>query len=657
MKILARPPALTRPAVPGARRPGAPPGAPAPRWALPLAVLGGTALVAVRAAALGQWIVDDAAVTFAYVRSVGEGLGPVQQAGAPPVEGYSNPAWLVLLLAGRVLGLFDHGAWFGVSDLALFPKALALACVAATLACVAGAARVAAPGRAWLVVLGTGGLLAANESYVVWCFSGLENSLYGLLAAALALLLVRALTGRGAGGPGLACGAAALALAAALTRPDGAVLAAAYPLTVLLARRQGALRAAVLSCAVFATGYGAFLLWRRAAFGRWVPNTAVAKSQRPPDLAEVAKAGELLGYAGWALVLVCAACAGLVLGRPGPARRVTAGLCVPLALTLLAYGALARDWMPLYRFATPVWVLGSALAALAVTVVAAEARPRARALLGCALAGGLALSLAGQEARGAGFRHEPTLSMCWVADRYGRTFDTYADRLGLRPGATVALPDLGGTLLTSRLRVVDIAGLTDRRIADAYAAHDKDGLARYVLSAVRPELVHTHGAWPAKSGLTDARLTAAGYVPLYREEDGGGDYVRAAAVPGGARRVAAVRAWAEPRLDRMNRAKQHERGHLGACGPRLLPPRLTPPTPASRPAPPPPQDASRGETRPIPLAPLTPPAPVVPVAWDAPYEGDPRGETRPIPLARLQPPAPVVPVTWGSASIPREVQL
>ncbi|MFI7383092.1 hypothetical protein, partial [Streptomyces sp. NPDC049813] len=584
MKILTRPPAPSRPAVPGARRPGAPPGGPARRWALPLAVLGGTALVAVRAAALGQWIVDDAAVTFAYVRSVGEGLGPVQQAGAPPVEGYSNPAWLALLLAGRVLGLFDHGAWFGVSDLALFPKALALACVAGTLACVGAAARVALPARAWPVVLGTGALLAANESYVVWCFSGLENSLYGLLAAALALLLVRAVPGRDPGGPGLACGAACLALLAALTRPDGAVLAAAHPLAMLLLRGRSALRTALLSCGVFAAGYGAFLLWRHAEFGRWVPNTAVAKSQRPPGLAEVAKAGELLGYAGWALVLVCVACAGLALGRPGPVRRVLAALCVPLVLTLLAYGALARDWMPLYRFATPVWVLGSAVAALAVTAVAGEARPRARALLGCALAGGLALSLAGQQARGAGFRHEPTLSMCWVADRYGRTFDAYADRLGLRPGATVALPDLGGTLLTSRLRVVDVAGLTDRRVADAYAAHDRGALVRYVLDEVRPELVHTQGAWPAKSGLTGARLAAAGYVPLYREGNGG-DYVLAAAVPGGARRVDAVRAWAKPRLDRMNHAKRHERGHLGDCGPRLLPPHPAPP--AAAPAPPP----------------------------------------------------------------------
>ncbi|MEV5608307.1 hypothetical protein [Streptomyces sp. NPDC052225] len=568
MKILNRPQDHpSRSLLPAARRPGAPPGsrAAARPWATAAAVAAGTALVGWRAAGLGQWIVDDAAVTFAYVRSVGDGLGPVQQAGAGPVEGYSNPAWLALLLVGRALGLFDHGAWFGVADLALFPKALALVCVAGTLACVGGIARVALPERAWLVVLGTGGLLAASYAYVVWCFSGLENSLYGLAAAALALLLVR----RGAG-TGPACAAAGLALLAALTRPDGAVLAAAYPAVALLLRRRAAVRDVLVHCAVFAAGYGGFLLWRHATFGLWVPNTAVAKAQQAPDTAEFAKVGELIGYAGWALVLVCAGCAGLVLARPGPVRRAAGVLCVPLALSLFAYGALAPDWMPLYRFATPVWVLGSAVAALTVTAAWRSARVRGRVLLGCALGGALTLSLAGQGVRDEQFRAEPTLSMCWVAERYGRTFTAYADRLALRPGATVVLPDLGGTLLTSRLRVVDLAGLTDRRIASAYASGDRAGVRGYVLDEVRPALLHAHAAWVGRTGLTPARLAAAGYVPLYREENGG-DFVLASAVPGGAERIAAVRAWAKPRIDRMRHLKHAERGYLGGCGSRLVP--------------------------------------------------------------------------------------
>ncbi|MGW7084083.1 hypothetical protein ACWGH2_11385 [Streptomyces sp. NPDC054871] len=535
------------------------------RWADPAAVALATLLIAWRASALGQWIVDDAAITFAYARSVDEGLGPVQQPGADPVEGYSNPSWLALLLIGRRLGLFDHGALLGVSDLVLYPKALALLCTAGTLACVAVAARSVLPGRAWALTLLTGGVLAANLSYVAWSFSGLENPLYALTAAATGALLVRAAVRGTLLRPAVAATAGALALLAALTRPDGAVLAAAYPVTVLLFLRRDrlarAVRAVALSCGTFALPYAVFLLWRRATFGLWVPNTAVAKAQKPPRLGQLAATGELLTYGGWALALIGAACVGIALARPGPSRRALAALLVPLALTLIAYGVLGRDWMALYRFATPVWVLAATAFALAAGTVWRTEGPRARALTGCALAGALLLSVTGQAAQDRKFTGRPTLSMCYVAERYGHTFNAYAGYLGLRD-ATVALPDLGGTLLTSRLRVLDLAGLTDRRLADAYAAGDTAALRHHVLDEVRPELLHVHAAWTGKTGLTEPRLTAAGYVPLYREGNGG-DYVRRDAVRDPAR-IGALRERVRPALDAMV-AEMRPAG----CGPAL----------------------------------------------------------------------------------------
>lgn len=535
------------------------------RWADPAAVTLATLLVAWRASALGQWIVDDAAITFAYARSVDEGLGPVQQPGADAVEGYSNPSWLALLVVGRRLGLFDHGALLGVSDLVLYPKALALLCTAGVLACVAVTARAVLPGRAWAVTLLAGAVLAANLSYVAWSFSGLENPLYALTAAATGALLVRAAVRGTLLRPAVAATAGALTLLAALTRPDGAVLAAAYPLTALLFLRKDhlvrAARAVALSCGTFALPYAVFLLWRRAAFGLWVPNTAVAKAQKPPRLGQLAATGELLTYGGWALALIGAACAGIALARPGPPRRALAALLVPLALTLVAYGVLGRDWMALYRFATPVWVLAATALALAAATLWRAEGPRARALVGCALAGALLLSVTGQAAQNSRFVDRPTLSMCFVAERYGHTFNAYASYLGLRD-ATVALPDLGGTLLTTRLRVVDVAGLTDRRVADAYAAGDTAALRRYVLSEVRPELLHVHAAWTAKTGLTESRLLAAGYVPLYREGNGG-DYVRADAVRDPAR-ITALRESVGPVLDAMV-AEMRPAG----CGPTL----------------------------------------------------------------------------------------
>lgn len=62
------------------------------------------------------------------------GLGPFSSPDAAVVEGYSNPAWLAVLIAGRLLGLFDRGAWFGVPDYVAYPKAVALLCCAGVFA-------------------------------------------------------------------------------------------------------------------------------------------------------------------------------------------------------------------------------------------------------------------------------------------------------------------------------------------------------------------------------------------------------------------------------------------------------------------------------------------------------------------------------------------
>ncbi|MCZ4096547.1 MULTISPECIES: hypothetical protein [Streptomyces] len=534
----------------------------------PAAVLAGAVLVGVQALRLGQWIVDDAAITYAYARSIDEGYGPAQQAGAPPVEGYSNPAWLALLVAGRRLRLFDHGALFGVSDLVWFPKALALLCVIGMLAAVSFAARAVLPGRGWTVTLLAGAAMAGNVSLVVWLFSGLENPLYGLAVTTLAALLARSVARDALLRPGTAVVAGLLALLAALTRPDGIIYAAAYPLTtLLLARRRRMARAIALSTATIALPYATHLLWRHAEFGRWVPNTAVAKAQRAPDLAGLARTTELLSFAGWTLVLAALGCTAAALARPGPGRRALLAVLVPLALALTAYGTLQRDWMALYRFATPVWTLAAFAGALAAVTVWDRERPRGRAVLASALLVGSVLSLAGQRPRAAEFQADPTLSMCYVADRYGRLFNTYADRLALPPDAGLLLPDLGGTLLTSRLRITDLAGLTDPAIADAYAANDTSRLRSYVFDTVRPTFIHVHHPWPAISGLTPAALTAHGYVPLSTRTDTG-DWIRRAAVPDPTR-LTALQHTTLPAIPRSTHLRATTPTH--PCGPRLTP--------------------------------------------------------------------------------------
>ena len=98
------------------------------QWGWVLAAAVPTVLTGLHAAFYGQWIVDDAGLSFAYARSLATGAGPVLQAGSVPVEGFSNPTWVAVLAVGRALHLFDHGSWFGTPDLVLYPKLVALLC-------------------------------------------------------------------------------------------------------------------------------------------------------------------------------------------------------------------------------------------------------------------------------------------------------------------------------------------------------------------------------------------------------------------------------------------------------------------------------------------------------------------------------------------------
>jgi len=204
-------------------------------WAVAAAVP--TALTGLHWTYYGQWIVDDAGLTFAYARSLATGAGPVLQPGAEPVEGYSNPAWLAVLTVGRWLGVFDQGTWFGMSDLVVFPKFAALVCCFGVFAAMFAIAAIVTA-RPVMVTLVAGSATAAVPSWAIWTTSGLENALFAFAVMAIAAVLARAV----AAGTPLAVNTAVttgvLAALAALTRPDGVAYAAAFPLAVVLLRQH-----------------------------------------------------------------------------------------------------------------------------------------------------------------------------------------------------------------------------------------------------------------------------------------------------------------------------------------------------------------------------------------------------------------------------------
>ncbi len=478
------------------------------RWAALAAVASGVLLLAWQAARYGNWVVDDAGITFAYARSVADGAGPVLQPGADPVEGFSDPTWLSVLVVGKWLHLFDHGAIFGISDLVLYPKAIALLCCAGILiACYIAARRVSR----WpaVVTFVTGVVLASIPSFVIWCFSGLENSLFALAACVLAVHLFLAVLDQRLWTPSVAVTAGAIAAFAALTRPDGMIYLAAYPLvSVILVRRAAwltAVRHVLYSIAGFAIPFGAYLLWRITEFGRLVANTAVAKNQAMPTVHDLTRAGDLVTYAGAPAVIAAVGVVGIALAAPSKWRNGVVALLVPLALAMIAYCVLRADWMAQFRFATPVWALAAFVVVISAAEVLERLRTRGRVLVALTLVATLVPSGAALADSAASYRADSDVPLCWIALRFGRYFNGYADILGLRQGTLLA-PDMGGSSLTSRLQLIDLGGLADSQIADIYAGKGSTTLADYVFEDRKPTFVHTHGVW-LESGLTaDPRM-------------------------------------------------------------------------------------------------------------------------------------------------------
>jgi hypothetical protein len=489
------------------------------------AVLVPTLLVALHALVYGAWIVDDAAITFAYARSVAEGAGPVLQPGAPPVEGYSNPMWLALLVVAKWLGLFDQGTWFGVPDYVAFPKALALAFCATTFGALYVAARALVPRPALLAGI-AGCVTAVVPSFVIWSMSGLENSLLAAAVTWIAAVIVTAAARGRLLSTRVAAACGLLAALAALTRPDGAIYVAAFPAAVLLLARQPrrtALIATSVSVTVFAIPVVLYLAWRWSTFHLLLANTAVAKAQGLPDLAALQMPLRLAYYMGGVVALFGAAVVVAALRRQQDRRGLVA-LLLPLLLAVLAFTVLKQDWMGQHRFATPVWPL----AALAITAGTAVTWPtaglRARRVMTASVAVSTLVAVAMFAVGAAEFRGRPTVPVCSVAQYSGWMINGYASILGLASG-TVVTPDVGGAALVGRLRILDLAGLTDSGIARRWAAQDMPGLRDDVFAA-RPEFIETHHDWSTKTGLVRDPRLADEYAEVRRTSPTDGMWVR-----------------------------------------------------------------------------------------------------------------------------------
>jgi len=328
------------------------------RWLLLAAAIGA---LGAHAGYYYPFFSDDALITLRYSRRFAQGLGLTWTDGER-VEGYTDLLWVLLNVPSTWLGA-DALTWARALD--FIGGALAVWAVAAG----TGDVRTPDPWR-----LFSGGLLVALASPIaVWSEAGLEHGfMFGVQGWCL-VLAMRGLEVRpGATRNLLAAGALGGALV--LLRADGMVLVGALGLGLLLAQpgRDG-LRRMVVFGLLPAALLGGQLLFRRAYYGTWVPNTALAKVSFNFERLMLGLTHLGNGLLALVVMVVAVAAALTVIVRAGVPRR---RWLPPLAMAVIwcAYlvsvgGDIFPGWRQLALAVVPLALLvAEAASALAPTL-------------------------------------------------------------------------------------------------------------------------------------------------------------------------------------------------------------------------------------------------------------------------------------------------
>lgn len=395
-------------------------------------------------------VIDDAYITFRYARNLARGLGLVYNAGER-VEGYTDFLWTVLVAGGLKLHLDPHL----VTRLLGGGSALGALVVVWALALRLHPGRLVPPIATWL--------LASSATFVGYAMSGLETAFFVflILLGSWQLLVERDQSDR------FPWSGLVYALAA-LTRPEAPLY---FGIAVLALGRRAFGRQNSIRVVVFLSIVAGHVLWRRAYYGAWLPNTLHAKTGG--DRAEQAQAG--LAYLRAYVEATGPVLVGGLVGVVVAVRRSTWLRSLILATALAGAAsvvALGGDWMPLWRFMAPVEPfvfllidLGFRSVAEPNPEVSPSPRRAARFARGAAWAA-LAVYTA-VAASGAGDRLRTQLSALALEqqgwDESAFPVARWFARRG-QPGR-LALGDIGYVGWATDYPILDILGLVDAEIA------------------------------------------------------------------------------------------------------------------------------------------------------------------------------------------------
>lgn len=464
------------------------------------------AVLTLHALSFGSYIADDAAISLTYARNFARGDGLVLVPGDAPVEGYSNPLWVLLLALGAWAGGAAHPEWL--------LKGLGLIFAACTVLLSVRLAR-RAYGRPPAEILWIApAVIATSTPFAFWSVAGLENPLYAGLLTLSALLYLGELDS-----PHRSPIGSALALVAlALTRPEGVAFAAVFLVHRLLVRAR---RTATWTL-VFIGCYAGFLLWRYWYFSAWLPNTFYAKigDRHLGELLVYALSPDdpgrsyLVRFGAVFATLVALAAVGLLSRAHGRASLLLAGIAAAQALFVLYVGG---DWWPGDRFVTPVIPLLAVLAQRGVQRVL-DALRLTHGRLAVAAVAAIACAVPNVEALAGFWRTDPD-RLISLRSRLARARTVRAlSAIAHVPDPTYLEPDIGGPSLAG-LRVIDLGMLADVHLARFH--YYPPFFRQYIFEERKPDFIRTHSGWSRASRLATYPELRRDYLAVTEERSKG----------------------------------------------------------------------------------------------------------------------------------------
>jgi len=274
---------------------------------------------------------DDAMISMTYARNLAEGNGLTWHPDSPPVEGFTNPLWTVLMAAVHVLPIHESKTSLAVM-FANIPLLLVLMMLASRISEELKPGDTAARSLS-AVLAGT------YYGMAYWSLRGMEVGLMSVLvlwAFLLVLRMARETT------PMRALSLCGVLVLLVLLRMDGVV-----PGLVLAAGAYWMMKGRVCTCMPIAmacfmgAALGVLTIWRHQYYGEWLPNTYYLKLTGAPLLERWGRGLRVLTDVLWQHLWWPLALSLFELFRAQRTRRMNKGALVAFTLFVVqcAYSA------------------------------------------------------------------------------------------------------------------------------------------------------------------------------------------------------------------------------------------------------------------------------------------------------------------------------